>query len=690
MKRTKLPNAMVCAVVLLCVLPTALAAAVAAASSLPADSNLAAVLTKIAAVLTGRHAHTGLEWTAGSLAMVTFALACVYYGATRNTMIPALTFALFLAGSTDAIRGLLAAGDLADWPGGADTLALLWTAHRSAAAVALLVGIAVGSSRRPLVGSRSGAWLSLILAAATALLCYRLSVLATQVEPPQMIFPDSLLPRPYDLLPALLICAAGLLVARGPWRSAPSPFTHSVVIATVPLAAAQMLMASGAIEPFAAAFNAAHLVSLAGYLTVLAGLCLELIDTFAEQHATLDALKEAQDRLSDQAAKIVAANRELERTMAMRDAAEADRVQAERALVESERRLRAILDNAPAVISVKSLDGRYTLVNRRFEQIFEMDREQVEGRTDAQLFAAKMAEAYQEHDRLVKEAGAPMEFDETMLTDDGFRTYQSVKFPLYDARGNIYAICSIATDVTERRRAEEEIRRSNEELERFAYVASHDLQEPLRMVSSYTQLLAKRYAGRLDEDADDFIGFAVDGANRMHRLINDLLEYSRVGTRGRQLEPTDAEEVLQTVLADLQVAIEESGARVTHDPLPTVLADSTQLRQLLQNLIGNALKYRGERPPQVHVGCQRSGGDEWTISVRDNGIGIAPEHFDRIFQIFQRLHGRNEYSGTGIGLAVCKKIVERHGGRIWVESEPGRGSTFLFTIHGSEAAAYAS
>jgi len=255
--------------------------------------------------------------------------------------------------------------------------------------------------------------------------------------------------------------------------------------------------------------------------------------------------------------------------------------------------------------------------------------------------------------------------------------------PLHRSDGAPYAVCTISTDVTERRKAEEEIRRSNEELERFAYVASHDLQEPLRMVSSYTQLLAKRYAGKLDRDAEEFIAYAVDGAKRMHQLINDLLQYSRVGTRGRELRPTDAEKVLEMVLRDLRVAIEESGAQVTHDPLPTVLADRTQLRQLLQNLIGNAIKYRGERPPRIHVSARpgengRQG--QWVFSVRDNGIGIDPAHFDRIFQIFQRLHSRGEYSGTGIGLAVCKKIVERHGGRIWVESQPGKGSEFFFTL----------
>lgn len=244
----------------------------------------------------------------------------------------------------------------------------------------------------------------------------------------------------------------------------------------------------------------------------------------------------------------------------------------------------------------------------------------------------------------------------------------------------------LETEIAERRRAEaalarqaEELARSNKDLEHFAYVASHDLQEPLRMVSSYLQLLAKRYHGQLDQDADEFIGYAVDGATRMQRLINDLLTYSRVSTRGKPLEPIDCEEVWQHVVDNLKAAIEERGAVLSHDALPTVLADATQLEQLFQNLLNNAVKYCPERRPEVHVGAEHRDG-EWVFTVQDNGIGIEPKDADRIFLLFQRLHAKEEYAGSGIGLAVCKKIVERHGGRIWVESAPGKGSTFAFTL----------
>jgi PAS domain S-box-containing protein len=241
-------------------------------------------------------------------------------------------------------------------------------------------------------------------------------------------------------------------------------------------------------------------------------------------------------------------------------------------------------------------------------------------------------------------------------------------------------------DITDRKQAEDaltryakELERSNQELTQFAYVASHDLQEPLRMITGYLQLLARRYQGKLDQTAEEFIGFAVDGATRMQQLIRDLLAYSRVSNSEQPFVATNCEDALARVLTNLKLAIEESNALITHDALPTIMADTTQIGQLLQNLIGNALKFRGDHPLRIHVGVEQQA-HAWLFSIRDNGIGLEPEYAERIFLIFQRLHTREQYPGTGIGLAICKRIVERHGGQIWVESQPQQGATFHFTI----------
>ena len=255
-----------------------------------------------------------------------------------------------------------------------------------------------------------------------------------------------------------------------------------------------------------------------------------------------------------------------------------------------------------------------------------------------------------------------------------------------DAAGQYMASVAVLRDVTERKQMEQQLdstladlKRSNAELEQFAYISSHDLQEPLRMITSYVQIIEEDYTGKLDADADEYIAFTVDGAKRMQTLIDDLLAYSRVGTRGEPFMPTSMNSVLSEAIANLEVAIEESHAVVTHDQLPTVLGDESQLIQLFQNLLGNAIKFRGDDAPMIHVGVEETK-DGWVFSVRDNGIGIDMKYAERIFTVFQRLHARDDYPGTGIGLAVVKKIVERHGGRIWVESEPAQGSTFYFTL----------
>jgi PAS domain S-box-containing protein len=258
--------------------------------------------------------------------------------------------------------------------------------------------------------------------------------------------------------------------------------------------------------------------------------------------------------------------------------------------------------------------------------------------------------------------------------------------PLFNDKVEFMGSMSMLTDITEVKKAEEnlklkieELSRSNTELEQFAYVSSHDLQEPLRMISSYLQLLQRRYQGKLDDKADKYIYFAVDGAARMQTLINDLLEFSRVATRAKEPEPTDCEFLFNQVMSDLEIFIKENKATVSHDSLPEVMADNTQLAQVLQNLITNGIKFHSKEPPKIHFSAKKKT-NEWVFSVHDNGIGIDPQYSEKIFEVFKRLHKKEEYPGTGIGLAICKKIVERHGGRIWVESELGKGSTFYFTL----------
>jgi len=378
----------------------------------------------------------------------------------------------------------------------------------------------------------------------------------------------------------------------------------------------------------------------------------------------------------------------IEESRKARQQAEALQAETMKELARKENRLRTLVRAIPDMVWLKDVNGLLIFCNAMVESFIGVEEAELIGKSDAELFAKEIADVFIETDRRTMAAdGATTGEIWLDFAVDGHRALcELITTPMRDADGKVVGVLGIARDITERNRTVEtlketlaELARVNAELEQFAYVASHDLQEPLRMVSSYTQLLARRYQGRLDADADEFIAFAVDGANRMQSLINDLLAYSRVGTRSRKLEPADLAAAFAQALANLKAAIDESGAVVTHDSLPTLRADKTQMAQLFQNLIGNAIKFHGAEPPRIHVTAAQEG-DEWTFSVHDNGIGIDPQHGERVFTLFHRLHGRNEYPGTGIGLAICKKTVERHGGRIWLESELGKGSAFYFTI----------
>ena len=385
-------------------------------------------------------------------------------------------------------------------------------------------------------------------------------------------------------------------------------------------------------------------------------------------------------------------------TAAIRDITE--RKEAEKHLAQMESRYRGLLEAAPDAMVLMNTDGGIVLLNLQAEKQFQYHRDELAGRPLRTIIPEVWTIIADVKQRIAgalrsagnskaQEIGAGIEFNGRRKDNSDFPIEVTLSI-LQTAEGVLVTVA--IRDITTRKKAEaqllqtmQELNRSNEELGQFAYIASHDLQEPLRMVASYTQLLSKRYKGKLDGDADQFIAFAVDGANRMQLLIQDLLAYSRIGTKGSELLATSSENALERAIVNLAGAIEDSGALVTHDLLPSVLADQRQLVQLFQNLVGNAIKYQGAGVPRIHVSCNRSAGAKWLFSVQDNGLGIEAKYFERIFGMFQRLHKREEFAGTGIGLAICKKIVERHGGEISVESQLGHGSTFRFALPESSA-----
>ncbi|MDN3515479.1 MAG: ATP-binding protein [Candidatus Brocadia sp.] len=350
------------------------------------------------------------------------------------------------------------------------------------------------------------------------------------------------------------------------------------------------------------------------------------------------------------------------------------------------RKLFNAVEQSPVTVVITDTKGDIEYVNPKFTQTTGYTSDEAIKQNSRILKSGKQSPEVYKHlwDTILSGKEWRGEFHNKKKNDELYWELASIS-PIRNSAGVITHFLAVKENITERKLAEEklqqsatELKRSNEELQHFAYIASHDLQEPLRMISSYLQLIEKRYKGKLDTDADEFIGYAVDGASRLQKMINALLEYSRVDTSGRQFESTNGAVALEQAIANLKVTIEESGAVVTHDPLPTVMVDGSQFPRIFQNLIGNAIKFRGKEPPHVHISSRRME-NEWVFSVQDNGIGIGPEYHQRLFAIFKRLHGR-EYPGLGLGLSICKKIIKRHGGQIWVESGHGKGSTFYFTI----------
>jgi len=366
----------------------------------------------------------------------------------------------------------------------------------------------------------------------------------------------------------------------------------------------------------------------------------------------------------------------------------ADRRQAEEALRKEKEFTDGLINTAQAIILVLDTKGRITMINPYMEEISGYRLEEVRGKDWFETFLPESdrQRTRELFSRAISGARTKGNINPIVAKDGRKIIVEWYDKSLLDSSGKVTGMLSIGQDITERRLAEEalvrkseDLARSNAELAQFAYVASHDLKEPLRMVISYVQLLEERYKGKLDPDADEFIGYAVEGTKRMSQLLKALLDYSRVSTRGNPLQTVESETVLETALQNLKIVLEETKGTVTHDPLPVIIADETQMVQLFQNLICNGLKFHGPQPPLIQVSAKQEG-TNWIFSFQDNGIGIDPQYFEKIFVIFQRLHTRDKYPGMGIGLAIAKKIVEQHGGRIWVESEKEKGSTFYFTV----------
>ncbi len=369
-----------------------------------------------------------------------------------------------------------------------------------------------------------------------------------------------------------------------------------------------------------------------------------------------------------------------------------ERHRATQAMWESEQRLAAFLRYVPGVAFMKDAQGRYAYVNESFEKLVGLTLEHLRGKTDAEIWPPEIAAQFRANDAEVMARKQAVQVVETVPQADGPHFWLSSKFPILDGAGQPTMLAAVSIDITERQRAEHELKafavrleRSNRELQDFSYVASHDLQEPLRKIRAFGDRLASKHGGALDASGREYVRFMQEAAARMQTLLEDLLSYSRVTTQASPFSPVDLAEVARQVLEDLELRVEQTGGQVELGALPVIQADHTQMRQLLQNLIGNALKFhRTAVPPLVQVQAQvrgESGHDETCeIVVRDNGIGFEEKYLDRIFQPFQRLHGRESFEGTGIGLAICRKIAERHGGSITARSQPGHGTTFRVSL----------
>lgn len=638
--------------------------------------------------LSGAFSHTILEWSAFCTALFTVFLAFVNFRIKGDVVTPIIGMAFFWAGCMDAFH-TLAADRLIDASAeNRNLIPFTWAICRSFNALILIAGVSILLLRGPGKKTKTSFVFVSVVSLFFGLAAYAIIHLcATSQTLPETMFPDALVTRPWDIIALVLFLISGVVLYPMFHRRHRTYFSQALVISVIPDVATQMHMSFGSTALFDNHFNIAHFLKIITYLVPFAGLLFGYIQTFREEKAAKEQLAESRAKLSEQAMHVARTNRDLKREIREREKAQRD-------LEERSEQLQSILNNLDAGVIVADKHGEFVLFNPAAERMVGIAATETTSDESAgkygRFYPDTLARFKEEDLPLAKAIGGEKIRNTEMLirnaeSPEGFVISVNGS-PLIGETGENNGGVVVFHDITDRKKAEndlkkntEELMRSNEELQRFAYVASHDLQEPLRKVTNFAELFAKRYAHQVDEKGQKYIDYIVDGARCMQQLIQDLLSFSRVSQAEVSLESVNLQITVKEALSKLQAARSESHANVTYDSLPTVLGTPLQIKQLFQNIIANAIKYRGQESPRINISATQEG-RFWRIAVRDNGIGIDPEFSDRIFVIFQRLHTRQEYSGTGIGLAICKKIVERHGGRIGVESELGKGSTFYFTL----------
>ena len=604
-----------------------------------------------------------LELAASLVAFIVGTLALVRYYSRKNDTLLLIGAGMLGTATLDAYQFLLIGGGLGWLPAGHASGPWSWFGSRMFLSLLLCWSWTTWRGEQREDHSRLSELRIYLEVSALTILAIALFGL---VDLPQAVVLERSIPRVFELLPGGFFAAAlaGYLT-KGNWRT--RPFEVWLVPSLIVAVSIQWLFMPYSASPVDAWAIASHALKLLSYGFIFIGLVASMYGLYRQVERSHLLIEHSNTALRS----------EIEYRRA-----------AEREARESSEKYRTILATIQEGYFEVDLAGNFVFWNDSLATLLGYPGDRLLGLNyRAYTREARAMDVFETLSEIYR-TGEPIDaFGWELVRADGARRYAEASAgPVRDADGEIVGFRGIVRDVTARRTAEErlesksrELVRSNEELRQFAYVASHDLQEPLRMIAGYTQLLARRYGGQLDDEADLFLKYCVEGVTRMQQLIRDLLDYSRVQTHGSRFERLALECAVEWARSNLESAFEDAGAEVSVDSLPLVDADPTQMGQLFQHLLTNAIKFRGQQPPRLHVGVRKRPG-EWHILVRDNGIGVDPEHRTRIFEIFQRLHPRQAYEGTGIGLAICKRIVERHGGRMWVEPSPEGGATFVFTL----------